>query len=78
MAAVFAGMTILELAELAEALNDGALSLFKIHDELHAKGGKDTDPVPLEHHAAIDSVMNAVTIASTPSVWDADHAGEGG
>jgi hypothetical protein len=76
MAAVLAGMTILQLAELAAALNDGALSLFKIHDELHAKGAKESDPVPTEHRAAITAAVNSVTIAATPSVWDSTHAGE--
>jgi hypothetical protein len=66
MAAVLGGMTVLQLAELAAAINGGALSLIKIVDDLRSKGAKDTDVLPIEHQDQVaDTFRGIVTHMDT-------------
>ena len=72
MAAVLAGLTVLQLAQLVEALAGAAASGIKIHQTLEAKGFKPTDKIPPEHaaqvHALIAQTASALTQAGlTPS-----------
>lgn len=75
MAAVFAGMTILQLAELIAALNGGALSLLKIHEELKKGGAKDGDSLPMEVMNKVKAVAHAALAKAEPGLPD-PYAGE--
>jgi uncharacterized protein (DUF849 family) len=63
MAAVIAGMSLLQLAQLAEALAGAGASLVKIHEELKAKG---VENVPPTHVPQVQRVVtNAVSDSAT-------------
>lgn len=66
MAAVIGGLSLLQLAELIAALNGGALSLLKIHDELVKSGAKPSDLLPAEHQATVNAYVDAVVGAASP------------
>lgn len=60
MAAVLGGMTVLQLAQLAEALGGGAVALVKLHEELKIHGAEDRDSVPIDKAALIIDTMRRV------------------
>jgi hypothetical protein len=70
MAAVLAGMTVLQLAQLAGALLGGADSLVRLHEDLKASGVQDHELVPGIHLPTIITTMSKVYDAARDNTSD--------
>ena len=58
MAAVIAGMTVLQLAQLGAALGAGGASFVTLYEKLKADGCKDANLVPAEHMETVSAALH--------------------
>jgi hypothetical protein len=64
VAVILAGMTLLQLAQLASAVAATGVSLVTLHNDLKAAGAKPDDELAPEHVAKIAEAMKPVAAAS--------------
>jgi 3-deoxy-D-arabino-heptulosonate 7-phosphate (DAHP) synthase len=57
MAAVLAGMTVLQLAQLAAAVGAAGVSFWTIHEDLKTAGLSDHDPIPQQMLHAVAAAL---------------------